>query len=139
MSARFMSVAASVPCVGANAMPMLPPTSSAMPATGNGAESRLRISCASATAASTSRTCGQHDRVLVAAEPADGRVLVERGADAAGDEAQHFVAGVVAERLVDVLEPVEVHQQHTDRFAAAPLVERFFESLEQVGRGSADR
>ena len=86
---------------------------------------RLRISCASATAChwSTSRTWEQRDGVLVASEPADRHACSSErtpGGCAGQPQSQHgFVAGVVPECVVDVLEPVEVHQEDADQGVAA--------------------
>ena len=57
---------------------------------------------------------GQADRELVAAQPRDRVGPAQRGAQPLGDLAQQQVAGVVAERVVDVLEAVEVEQQQAD-------------------------
>ena len=57
-------------------------------------------------------------RELVAAQ-ARGRVAAAQGgADATGDGHQQLVAGVVAQRVVDRLEVVEVHEQHCHALAA---------------------
>ena len=53
---------------------------------------------------------GDQDAELVAAEAGDHLVLLERGAQALGDLLQETVAGVVAERVVDLLEVIEVDQ-----------------------------
>ena len=54
----------------------------------------------------------EHDGELVAAEARDHRLVRARGAAAAAHLAQQLVADVVAEGVVDLLEPVEVHEQH---------------------------
>ena len=48
---------------------------------------------------------------LVAAEPGERVAAAQRAAQPGGDLAQQPVAVVVAERVVDLLEPVEVDQQ----------------------------
>ena len=47
-------------------------------------------------------------RELVAAEPGDRVAAAHRGGQALGDDAQKLVARTVAQRVVDLLEPVEV-------------------------------
>ena len=59
------------------------------------------------------------DDELVAAQPGHGVARPQRRVDAARDADQHLVADVVAERVVDVLEPVEVDEQHGDGARAA--------------------
>ena len=53
----------------------------------------------------------QHDRELVAPEPGERVLLAQQRAQARADLAQHLIAGVVAERVVELLEPVEVDEQ----------------------------
>ena len=75
-----------------------------------------RSSAASASAASASASA-QRDHELVAADPADqGRGRRER-AQPGGDLGEQPVAGGVAERLVDVAQPVDVEQQDRDDLA----------------------
>ena len=62
----------------------------------------------------------QQHRELVAAEPRERVAAPQRAAQPFGDVAQEPVAVVVAERVVDLLEPVEVDQQQADRPAAHP-------------------
>ena len=58
---------------------------------------------------------GQQHGELVAAEPRHGVAPpLQRVVQAEGDLAQQEVAHVVAERVVHVLEPVEVHGQHRE-------------------------
>ena len=56
----------------------------------------------------------QEDRELVAAQARDGVVLAQQAREALADLAQHLVAVVVAEGVVDLLEAVEV-EQHAPR------------------------
>ena len=58
---------------------------------------------------------GQADGELVAAETGHRVRAAQGGAQPFRDLTQQQVAGVVAERVVDVLEPVEVEQQQTRR------------------------
>ena len=54
----------------------------------------------------------EHERELLAAEPRRHVTLAARGPQHVGEAPQHVVARVVAERVVDALEVVEVeHQQ----------------------------
>ena len=74
---------------------------------------------------------GQQDDELVAAEPRHDRVLLLAAlechdvarphdlTDQLGELAQHFVGGVVADRIVDALEVVEVDEQHRELAAVA--------------------
>ena len=59
------------------------------------------------------------DHELVAAEARQQVGLAQRGRELARDALQELVADPVAERVVDVLEPVEVDEQHADATAAA--------------------
>ena len=53
----------------------------------------------------------EDDRELVAAEARERVVAAQQGLQARADLAQHLVAGVVPERVVELLEAVEVDQQ----------------------------
>ncbi len=64
---------------------------------------------------------GQQHRELVAAEPRDGVDLAQRRPQARTGLAQQLVAVVVAEGVVDVLEPVEVDEQQPRRRPRAPV------------------
>ena len=55
-----------------------------------------------------------HDGELVAAQARHGRPLADRFLQSGGGNPQDAVAGCVAERIVDVLEVVEVQEQHRD-------------------------
>ena len=60
----------------------------------------------------------EQNRELVAAQTGSGVALAQRGAQTRRDGLQHSVPGVVAERVVDVLEVVEIQEQNgepTDR------------------------
>src|SRR3954470_3814349 len=56
------------------------------------------------------------DGELVATEASNGRVHAEHLAKTGGHLLQDQVPGVMAERVVDVLEPVEIHQKDGGRF-----------------------
>ncbi|CAN5918119.1 hypothetical protein BH23ACT10_BH23ACT10_01790 [soil metagenome] len=57
---------------------------------------------------------GHQDRELVTAQPRDGVALADSLLQPLGDAGQQLVADAVAERVVDLLEPVEVNEQHGD-------------------------
>ena len=57
---------------------------------------------------------GQQDRELVATQPGDDVVVPQRAAQPLRDLLQQLVAAVVAERVVDVLEPVDVQEHEPD-------------------------
>ncbi|MEZ5221621.1 MAG: hypothetical protein R2743_09005 [Ilumatobacteraceae bacterium] len=59
------------------------------------------------------------DGELVAAEPGDERRVRRGVGEASGDLDEYEVAGVVPEGVVDLLEPVEVHQRHRERPSGA--------------------
>ena len=61
---------------------------------------------------------GEHDE-FVAAEARGGVGRADRVGDPLRHDLQHFVAAHMAERVVDVLEPVEVDEQHGEH-AAVP-------------------
>jgi hypothetical protein len=58
---------------------------------------------------------GQQDGELVAAEAGDGVGAAQRAGEPPGDLDQQRVAAAVAQGVVDVLEPVQVDQQQSDR------------------------
>ena len=74
------------------------------------------------------------DDELVAA-PARHRVArPHRGLQALRDHAQHLVADVVAQAVIDALEAVEVDEEHCDQAAAADRSgERLLQSVKQQG------
>ena len=57
----------------------------------------------------------QQHRELVAAEAGQHGLVVQRSAQACGDLEQHPVPDQVPERLVDLLEPVQVDDHHGQR------------------------
>ena len=59
---------------------------------------------------------GGEDNELVSAKAGEGVGRVEGVAEVAGDLAQDLVAGMVSERIVDLLEAVEVEQQQGERW-----------------------
>ncbi len=88
---------------------------------------------------------GQQDPELVTAEPRDEAALADRLDQPRAEVAQQQVTVVVTERVVDLLEAIEVHQQHAEaRLGRSrhgdPLLHRVAEALavgqagELVGR-----
>ena len=72
----------------------------------------------------------EHDRELVASDPADRVLGTNARRDALRDLDEHRVAGGVPEPVVDVLEVVEIEVQHGDR-ARCPPARPVLEALEQ--------
>jgi len=68
------------------------------------------------------RHLGQQDRELVAAEPRQEVAPADDRAEAARDLDEQLVAVIVAERVVDLLEAVEVDEQERGGAARAPRV-----------------
>ena len=89
------------------------------PARSNGSASVARILSARATTSAACAGLRLHEHELVATQPGQGVGGADRGADPLGDGAQQPVAGGMAQRVVDVLEAVEVEQQHRDHAALA--------------------
>ena len=77
---------------------------------------------------------------LVAAEPREQVGLAQRVRQRRGDALQQLVADAMAERVVDVLEAVEVDEQHADAATVAlRLRDRLRQALVQQQRGWAAR
>ena len=74
-----------------------------------------------ATVAAAVRSVEPSGRIaeLVAAEARDGVGVAQGDDEPVGDLSQQLVAAVVPERVVDLLEAVEVHHQHGARVAVA--------------------
>ena len=72
-----------------------------------------------------------HDGELVAAHAGDRVGLAHQRAQPIGDHLQELVAGGMAERVVDVLEVVEVEHVGGDHLAALGAGERVLEPLVQ--------
>ena len=76
----------------------------------------------------------EQERELVAAEAGDGVVGPQRRLQPARDGDQQLVADVVAERVVDELEAVEVEEQHRGAalgVAALGAADRLVEAVEE--------
>ena len=77
---------------------------------------------------------GHEHGELVAAEPGDRVVLAQSLSEAPSDLSQHLVAGRVAERVVDLLEPIQVHYEHGQLTAALlRLGDRLSDALVKEG------
>ena len=74
---------------------------------------------------------GLDDGELVAADARDGVGFAHAAAQPAGHHPQQLVAGRMAERVVDVLELVEIETQHREPLAALDMGQRFAEALAQ--------
>ena len=73
---------------------------------------------------------GQHRLEFVAAEPPDLAVVAHDRFQPLGDLAKQGIADRMAERVVDVLEPIEVdHEQRAALFAVGGVAQRFVERL----------
>ena len=73
---------------------------------------------------------GKHRLELVAAETPDLAVIAHHRLQPLGDLAQQRVADRVAERVVDVLEPIEIdHEQRAALLAMGRVAQRFVERL----------
>ena len=55
---------------------------------------------------------GQHHLKLITAKPADPALVTDRALKAAGNLGQQVIARRMAHRVVDLLETVEVEQEH---------------------------
>ncbi len=133
MSARRRSSSRVVPCSGAIAMPMLPCTSSDTPAISQGSAIALRSRSATASAARlVGRALAQHAE-LVAAEPGDDLALADDVVEPGRDDRQQLVPPVVAERVVDLLEPLEIDEEHGQSLLLAILgLQRLVEPLAEL-------
>ena len=80
--------------------------------TDSGVSSARSVRSASSRGAVLDLRAADHDRELVAAQAGHQAGPLERGAQMAGDGAEHLIAAGMAERIVDLLELVDVdHQQ----------------------------
>ena len=80
------------------------------------------------------RELGLHQRELVAAEPGQGVAGPDRARDPAGHRAQQLVADRMAERVVDLLEAVEVEEEDRGQATfAAGMGQGLAEPVEQQG------
>ena len=80
------------------------------------------------------RELGLHQRELVAAEPGQGVAGPDRARDPAGHRAQQLVADRMAERVVDLLEAVEVEEEDRGQATfAAGMGQGLAKPVEQQG------
>ena len=121
-------------------MPMLQDMWNSRPWTTKGWRKVARIRCARPVISSLSRASEGDNDKFVAALSRHQVSLAHDALEAAGDLGQHLVAGVMPNRIVDVLEVVDVDEQHaeTDRLAPRavdldfqPFVERH--AIRQAG------
>ncbi|MCW2615470.1 MAG: hypothetical protein JWN08_2464 [Frankiales bacterium] len=77
---------------------------------------------------------GCHDDELVTSQPRDQVAVAAGAGQARGDRAEQFVAGAVAERVVDHLEPVEVEEQQRQRTAGVEQVLEVLVERSTVGQ-----
>ncbi len=97
-------------------MPMLASMSSEMSLTVNDSASASPSRSAAATACVAGGRAEQH-RELVATEPGHGVAGAKGAGESFGDLPQQEISVVMAQRVVDVLEPVHVDEQHGDLLA----------------------
>ena len=119
-------------------MPMLAVMVNSSPSKRKLSPKAPRMSRRSARALRSSPECAD-DQEFVAAETRDQAFGADRMADAARGRDQQFVAGRVAEHIVDHLEAVQVDVQHRDlrsRIVAEPLGEftQHRVAVEQAGQ-----
>src|SRR4051812_17433621 len=107
-SARWSSVVTSRPCPGQSATPMLASSSTAIPAQRERAPQRVVQPARQLGGRAAVGQVAEHDGELVAAQPSKRVAMAQRPAEALGDDLEQLVAVVVAERVVDLLEAVEV-------------------------------
>ena len=82
---------------------------------------------------------GQHDGELVATEARDRIRLAQLHLQATANLAQDGIAHQMPHRVVDLLEPVEIHDQHRQRAPRAQRVRnRHLEPVLKQACGSAD-
>ena len=96
---------------------MLTPTSRTRPLMPNGCGQRIDQALGDPARGREIGRARQQHRELVAAQPRHGVDLAQRPLQPRTDLGQQQVADVMAERVVDVLEAVEVEQQHRHRHA----------------------
>ena len=120
-------------------MPMLASTWSGRPSTWNGCSSAARIrSSACVEVGLRIGELAHEDAELVAAEPRDRVAAAQHRLEPAGELDEQQVAVAVAERVVDLLEAVEVHQQHRElRAVLVGDADRVLDLLPEASRGWA--
>ena len=118
---------------GYRAMPMLTPTSIEMPATSMGVRRQSASSCEAV--AMTASFSGRSSTTVNSSPPIRAMKprSPERLLESLRDVAQHAVADVVAERVVDFLEAAQVEHEQRDVGGAARPASARFEVREQRG------
>src|SRR6478736_1230257 len=104
MSAFCSSVSASLPCSGANAIPMLVPTLTLWPPRSRGCSIKAMILRASHRAITLVLFVFLNDREFIAAQTRHHVGIAKRGLQAPRDLDEQQIAGGVSQRIVDVLE-----------------------------------
>src|SRR3546814_19685890 len=89
----------------------------------------------------SSDVCSTDLLEFIAAEPPDQPLVADRALKPLCDLLEQFVAGLVAERVVDRLEAIEIEQEQRGRAIGAPrlgesLIERPLHLLAEIGRAS---
>ena len=80
------------------------------------------------------RQLGHDDGEFVAAEPGQKVIVLQLARDQMRDFPEQFIAGGVAERVVDLLEAVEIEQQQRrGRFRAAPAGQHIVDFAAEQG------
>ena len=118
-SARWTSVCTSVPCSGQWAIPMLASSTADDAVERERARERVLQAAGELGGHPAVGQPAQEHGELVAAEPRERVAAAHDALQARGDLLQQAVAGVVAERVVDLLEAVEVDEQQRGGLAAA--------------------
>ena len=110
---------------------MLAPMKTSRPAIRNGSLTAATIRSRDRGGRLDGRVVQQH-RELVAAEPGRGVAGPDAAADPVGHRGQQLVAGLVAEAVVDRLEPVQVDEEHAGRLGRlAPRRQHPVEDLQE--------
>ena len=115
MSAFLISVCASVPSRGKMLTPMLAVSTNSWPRTITGSSTAVeQLAGQRGERVALDHVLGDHHE-LVAAQPGQDVGGAQPVAQAPRHDLQHLVADVVAQRVVDGLEAVEVDEQHAQR------------------------
>ena len=141
MSAFCSSISAVHPWSGKRAMPMLARTAKRA-AVDDERQRELLEHLARRQHGAVDVGRRQDQRELVAAEPGHRVGLAQRAAQARSHELQQTIAGMVADRVVDVLEPIEIQDEQRERVAVAVcgehgLLQAIVEqrAIRQIGEG----
>ena len=127
MSAYLSRISASSPVCGTVTMPIEAETCSVAPSTVTGVANSPRIRSASALASRRSVARGKQDE-LVAAEAREAVLLAGDTLKPLRHDAQQLIADGVTERVVDLLEAIEVDPQQRRRVGTTAQFEQLFEA-----------